>query len=309
MNQSNLPQDESRRVMLADGHGDDEPPQPNDSSYGQSNRRSTVRRWIPKILIGTVLLALGFVIGYCINHQIKLEENSNPLQLISKEQGAIFLRDQNSPDLLVNPKQPCNDSHYCEKCRATVISSEHRPKPEGKSSILVAYNLRRTCAKSDFIKEPDCFPCNGSCISSDELRKLVGDHIKCNDTTVEVTCCHLVQMAPDKYCGKNGDLICKNNTEPPFCNCKCNWTGEMCDKMDVQKVMCNCFTLGKPIAYADSMKSCNDAGRPANWTECILDGKREDTAMNCICAPLNTTDIRFHLDEKKDLQNCSFSQS
>ncbi|WAR24361.1 hypothetical protein MAR_038030 [Mya arenaria] len=197
MNQSNLPQDESRRVMLADGHGDDEPPQPNDSSYGQ---------------IGTVLLALGFVIGYCINHQIKLEENSNPLQLISKEQGAIFLRDQ-----------------------------------------------RRTCAKSDFIKEPGC---------------------------------HLVQMAPDKYCGKNGDLICKNNTEPPFCNCKCNWTGEMCDKMDVQKVMCNCFTLGKPIAYADSMKSCNDAGRPANWTECILDGKREDTAMNCICAPLNTTDIR-----------------
>ncbi|WAR24362.1 hypothetical protein MAR_038031 [Mya arenaria] len=290
------PQDESRTEMLAVGIGDDESSQQNDSSHGQSNSRSTCRRWFFTILIATITLAVAFGIGYFSKPLISTEE-SHPN--ISKEHGVQFLRQRNSPDLLVNPKQPCNDTHYCEKCTATVISSKHRHEHEGQGQV---------CRKNPLIEKPDCFRCNDSCISTVNLTNLLGQHIICNTTVEEIVCCDLIQMAPDK-CGNNGKIICNNVSNPPFCNCNYNWTGLTCDQIDFQEVMCNCFTLGKAIAYADSMKSCNDAGRPANWTECILDGERENTPMNCICAPLNTTDIRFHLDEKKDLQNCSFSQS
>ncbi|XP_052775629.1 uncharacterized protein LOC128213680 isoform X2 [Mya arenaria] len=197
--------------------------------------------------------------------------------------------------IILHPAKPCN-STACKMCMTNVIAG-HVQIPKG-----------RTCPRHR-INDTDCLLCNGSCLSISRATRLIGQHIKCDDNTIEIKCCDLQQMQKESFCGNHGEYICINNTVPPFCNCSPGWTGKNCDKKHLEKIRCKCFDIGIPIAYPSNTPACTDHRRPANWTECSLTDGHDPSKLHCICTTANATTSKYVEYTGEKLPDCEIEPS
>ncbi|XP_052221075.1 uncharacterized protein LOC127837761 isoform X3 [Dreissena polymorpha] len=106
----------------------------------------------------------------------------------------------------------------------------------------------------------------------------------------KVSGCKIMLVSSYPECSDAGNLVCRNGTSVPVCNCTTGRKGTQCEQPHTEKVQCKCIAGNEKFVGENAMDNCSNMYRPEYWTKCF---HNFNNGTKCTCFRFSPDALRI----------------